>query len=200
MKSVTINTVESIGQLHHKYPGQSQEQPIFIELDCKTGVLRADWDAEIGNAVPASVWHGHDQRFYISIMKPSSVNELMQEIKPLAEIVINGYESVWNDNNHVAKFTDEAEQAIDKIRDICNNSDFDVDVWDVENWLDGILTHKDNEYFLDSFGKITSETDDDELSEMAESIKADADSENTVVDGVLDYLEELRKHCIEDED
>ena len=200
--TVTINKVKSVTELHKQYSGQSNPQPIFIELDCKSGTLRADYNGEIGNAIPFSVYHGHDQRFYIPLMTSNAINSLMAEIQQLADNLVSGYASVWDGNNHVAQFTDDAKQALKEIEAICEKTESDIEVWNADEWLNGVLTHLNNEYCLDGFGKITAETTDEELSEMAENIKQDA-FENcdgpVLLNDTLDYLEQLRQYCIDED-
>ena len=59
MSEITITPVAeaSIGPARHpiycQYQGQSGPQDAFIALDCRDGSAWADYNAEIGNAVPA---------------------------------------------------------------------------------------------------------------------------------------------------
>ena len=96
-----IKTVEG-KKLHHQYPGQTSPQPCYVELDCEAENLSADWNGELGNAVPLSVWHGHTRRWAIPALQAQAANSLLDEIAPLAQRVIDGYTSEWDGNNHVA--------------------------------------------------------------------------------------------------
>lgn len=131
----TVQIKEVTDNLICKYRGQCQMQPAYIELDCRTGLMIADYNSEIGNAIPFSVWHGHDQRFGIDpTLTEDSVNRLMGEIEGFAQQVLDGYDQHWDGNNWVAKFSEEAEQAIESISEIVadyqGESYFVVEYWD----------------------------------------------------------------------
>jgi hypothetical protein len=130
---VNIIRVASNGDLYHQYPRQSNPQPCYVELDCRTGELTADYNSEIGNAVPASVYHGHTRRWAIPILGADAANELLQAIAPLAERVLAGYDSVWNGNNLVAELTPGAADAIDRIQAACEET-FDDESGGLEAW------------------------------------------------------------------
>ena len=64
---ITPHTAEDdiLHPLYHHYDGQFEAQTAYVELDLRDGELRADWDAEVGNGVPADVWHGLRRRYGI---------------------------------------------------------------------------------------------------------------------------------------
>ncbi len=43
--------------LYHHYPGQATHQPAYIELNPAERSLWADYNAEVGTAIPSAVWH-----------------------------------------------------------------------------------------------------------------------------------------------
>jgi hypothetical protein len=134
--TVSINLVKG-NELHYHYEGQANAQSCYVELDCEQEVLTATYNSEIGNAVPFSFWHGHDQRWCIPCLNAPAANNLLQSIQPIAERVISGYESIWDGNNFIAKFTDDAQAAIEEIGALCSgdNFDFETDLFSEEEQL-----------------------------------------------------------------
>ena len=183
---LTINKIESIDELYCHYDRQSSSQGCYVSLDCRNEVLTASYNAEIGNAVPFAVWHGHVQRWGIPLLTVDRCNELLQEIAPLAERVIAGYESIWDGNNNVARFDDDAREAINEIDHLTDESRFDesnVEEWDVEDWLQ----------YAD---KPTADTTDEELAEMVND--AEPNEENIIIHGdIEEYLEKIRDEARE---
>lgn len=207
--SVRIITVDNVYGLHCRYDRQTSSQDCYIELDCKNETLSANYNSEIGNAVHFSVYHGHIQRFGIPCLTNITVNNLMSEIAPLANDVIEGYESKWDGNNHVAVFTDKAEKAIEKIMQICDSFEADeknsIIEYDAGDWLEYSIYRIDEngnscnwqncvKTVIHGAGEITSKTTDDELDKIEEKIISDVDS-NIVLIGLSKFLAEERKNC-----
>lgn len=119
MSEITITPVAeaSIGPARHpiycQYQGQSGPQDAFIALDCRDGSAWADYNAEIGNAVPVDVWHGHILRFGISpYASGARINAEMEAMRPRFAEIVAGYSSHWDGSNTRARWTDEAVRAI----------------------------------------------------------------------------------------
>jgi hypothetical protein len=123
--------------LYHKYPRQTDPQPSYVYLGCATGQIGADWSGEIGNAVPMDVFHGHTRCYGVDArIKRSALIALMDQIKPLADRVFAGYESVWDGNNHVAKFDADATEADESIEALCENADDLCNIFDeIDDYL-----------------------------------------------------------------
>lgn len=123
--SITITSVAGKTDLSHCYNyGQhsnSRPQPCYIELDCETGNMTATYNVQSDNSIPMSVYHGHTQRWAIPCLPADAANALMEEFAPIAERIVAGYECVYNGNNHVAKFSDDARSAIEEIELLCLN-------------------------------------------------------------------------------
>lgn len=98
------------------YQGQYFPQPAFLSLDIRDGALEADYSGEFGNAVPLNVWHDLVLRFKIN---PASTAEQIEEIinnnKQAFQAILDGSEEVWDDNNWVGKFSDEATAIMNSI-------------------------------------------------------------------------------------
>jgi len=130
MATVTVTKREE--SLLQIYPGQSEPQGCYIELDVRTGELCADWNGESGNAVPAAVYHGIVRRYAIPPLRVSIVNALLDEVAPFAGVVVNGTAIEWNGANHVAVLSDQAEEAEVEIERMCGDADDD----EVEQYAD----------------------------------------------------------------
>jgi hypothetical protein len=181
----TIKITEKF-ELAHQYPGQNKPQDCYIELDLKNETLTADWNGEIGNAIPMDVYHGHTRRYAIPCLLMDAANNLLDDIAPLAERVITGYESKWDGNNHVATLDDDAQQAEAEIEKTCETEMEQADetntvqMWDAEEWL------------YDSKSETAGKTDE-ELEKMAADYENQAESENIHLDSnVLDILKKWR--------
>lgn len=96
-------------------------RPAFISLDCKQGVMVAEYSA--CDASTADEWHGHVRRYEISPFATGrQINALFTEIAPLAQQLLDGYESVWNGNNFVAELDQDAQNAEEQIESIISDA------------------------------------------------------------------------------
>ena len=197
--TVTVIEVEG-NELHHQHRGQNKPQPCHVSLNCDTAALSASYDPEIGNGIPFSVYHRRTLRWGIPALTADAANALLAEIAPLAERVVAGYERTWDGNNHVGEYTDDAQEAIEAIRDLCDRARADADelstvqVWDAGDWFGGIGRW---EAQCEALG-ITAETTDDELLAIADAAEVEAaDNGVDVLNGVRDHLEWLREKAID---
>ena len=128
--------------LYCRYPHQTSPQPCHVYLDAAHERLGAEYDSEIGNAVPMAVHHGHVCRWSIPALRDAAVEALLAEIVPLAERVIAGYESVWDGHNNVARYDADATDAISEIEALCEAAGHDegqmLMVWQAADWLAGL--------------------------------------------------------------
>ena len=189
--TVTIIPLEGPADaLYHRYPGQTETQGCFIALSLTTGQMWAGWNGEIGNAVPATVWHGLVRRYPIPPLQPRTVNRLMGQIAPYAQTVLDHSEIVWDGSNHVARL-DQA--AVDAEEQIAGDGGIvgsgaliwlepDVHAWDAGDWLEPI--ERD---ILRS--EIAAGADLGALYDEYQG--AGADEEHPVLDGLMPYLERL---------
>jgi len=193
--TVTIVEVEGTA-LHRQYAGQHKPQPCYVSLSCDTGNLSASYDPEIGNGVPFSVYHGREQRWSIPALTEEAANGLLAEILPLAERVVAGYERVWNGSNHVGQFTEDAEQAMESIYDLCQRdwSDRTIEAWDAADWFGGVGNRAAQRRSL----KITAETTDEALAAIIET--EDDAAHPRIIEGLAKYITALRDDAVgEDE-
>lgn len=208
---IEIIKCEETTELYCHYDGQAEPQGCYVELDCANKKLSAQYNSEIGNAIPFSVFHGHDQRWGIPCLRGEMANKLMEELLPLAERVVSGYESEWDGSNHVARFTDDAKKAVEAIETECNDNywyneeNATVQAWEAADYLDEITHRTDSEdgdhvkTEIEGYGTITHETTDDEIEKMVEAIDGDLES-GTVLRGLDEYLTSERDDCAEDDE
>ncbi len=119
------------------YPGQQQPQAAYLELNCRDGQFSATYNAGIGDGIPSNVWHGHVRRYAAPLLQGDAANGLLAELSDVAQRVLDGYESVWDGRNIVARFSSDAQDAEAVIQDrLDNGNDGDLLQWaDARNWL-----------------------------------------------------------------
>lgn len=140
------NTANRINIIHNsennlcKYDSQHDVQSAYVELDCRNEKLYSTYDSSIGYSVPLSVWHNRELRFGISpYLKIDAINALLDEIAPLAQRVIDGYEEEWDGSNYIGMYTDDAEEAKSAIESLCDSADdiFNNYTWgECLGWID----------------------------------------------------------------
>ena len=162
-----------------KYPQQCNPQPAYITLNLRTGEVDADYSGEIGNGVPADVWHGLVIRFPLSSEATGgTIENMIDNNLSIFQEILDGSEVVWDGSNHVGKLTDEAreiaedmdrngfyseEGGILTVRDIIKNGDFyPSDGQSIEDFAENIASCDGEEgYWL-----LEPVTVDDVLSEL----------------------------------
>ena len=88
-----------------------QPQPAYITLNLRTGEVDADYSGEIGNGVPADVWHGLVIRFPLSSEATGgTIENMIDNNLSIFQEILDGSEVVWDGSNHVGKLTDEARE------------------------------------------------------------------------------------------
>lgn len=174
MTIININPYTTTNQaaLWRHYSGQQEAQPVFLSLDLRDGEWTADYNPEIGGAVPSAVYYGKVLRFRLPIIPTTdAVNRVLAELAPLAQKLLDGdqdaenaiYEAIegeWDDEDIVAVWPIEA---------------IDVDAAE--------------------YG-ITADTADAQLEDIAAKILSDLASnwgnKVAVCDGLTEYLTGLR--------
>ena len=196
--TVTVSTVEPT-ELHHQYPHEHGPQPCYVEVDLENRHVAADWNPEIGNAIPARVFHGFARRYPIPALTSTATNELLAKIRPLAERMV----ADWDErpdrygNNMKAVLGDDAQAAEEEVEALCGHpADWGGGHWDASDmvtvWdIDSATTGDEAEEY-----GITPATTDERLEEIEEEIRqllADvSDSDEVVLEGIDEYLAGLR--------
>ncbi len=169
--------------LYHRYDGQTRPQGVYLELDPVARTLRADWNGEIGNAVPVSVWHHRILRYNLDspCYTAATLRQILDAVAPLAERVCDGYSEAWNGSNTVGSLTQDAYDAEGDILAELRSWEPDLNVWEAGQWLGGGTS---DEVVRERAG-ITSATTDEELQSMADRLQAEVDAD-TILDGDLE--------------
>jgi hypothetical protein len=187
MKEVTIKQVEEKFDLVVKYQSQINPQDVVIDLDLESGELSARYNPEIGNSVLEAVWNGRIREWGLNRFTypaAEAMNDYLEDIKPLAEIILNDSAVKWDSSNHVGVMGQEAREAEDRIINSLMNADFTelIEITDSYSWLDGIKA---------DIQPTLKDKSDDELQAMAENYEEEANSENYyITDSVFNTLKE----------
>lgn len=199
-----IDCTDPAGLFHH-YDKETFPQSAYIELDLRDESLLATYDAEIGGAIPFSVFHGFERRYGIPTLTADAANRVMREIEPLAQRIVDDWEKEWNGNNMVAVLGEDAQAAESEIEthlgslseDSSQGFDPDdlVEVWDIDSATYG---GEADEY------NITADTTDERLDEIEKEILDalagcgnDATSGIVVCHGLAEYLRDVRQEAID---
>lgn len=191
MSRITISPVEGT-ELYCHYPRQTSRQPCYVELHCQTGVLSASYNPEY-NGQPMHVFNGLAVRWTIPALKAVAANELLSEIKPLAERVVDGFYSEWSGSNEVGRFNQAASDACEAIRSLCDRvigEGVELNVYKAEDYYGPFGTDVERAQTLG----IRRNMSDTELKDIAASEAATAESNGIdLIDGLQAYLEKLRE-------
>ena len=183
-------TIDPVGDLYLRYRGQHSPQPCYVQLDCESETLSAEVDGSIGPGTPFRVWHGRAIRWAIPALTTEAAEALLEEILPLAQRVVEGYECRWDGSNHVGKLDEDAQEAAEAIRDLCDRdwSEWEVlSVWDASDWYGQC---GGGEYLARQVG-ITAETTDEQLDAIVEHEETEASPAR--IEGIEAFLRDLRE-------
>jgi hypothetical protein len=110
--ALTLIKPSRVNPLFHHYAGQCEPQPAYIDLH-RDGDVVVDWNAEIGNGVPESVWHDRTIRFngVSPYLTESGIDALFADITPLLKRIHAGHDIKWDGNNTVGTLTEDAQEA-----------------------------------------------------------------------------------------
>lgn len=194
---ITIIPCTDENELYQRYPSDFEAQPVYIELDLRYGRLYADWAGDT-SGTPAEVYYGFVRRWSIPCLTGTAANQLLDDIKPLAERIMADWAEEWNGNNMVAVLGKDAAAAEAEIEALTDLDDEDVDdAGKVHEWgLDGATNGEE----VETYG-ITADTTDERLDEIEDEILASlAECTNggvAVCPELGDYLTRLRAELIE---
>lgn len=206
---VNIIACTASDELFRQYQGQSEQQPTYIELDLREGTLLADYDSEVGGAVPFSVYHGFERRYGIPTLTGDAANRVMREIAPLAERILADWKEDWDGNNMRAYLGADAQAAEAEIEERlglklgygdvgADSQGFDdsdlIVVWDIDGATNG---QEASDY------NITGDTTDGRLDEIEQEILKDlaecGPAGVVVCHGLDTYLRNVRDELAEEE-
>jgi hypothetical protein len=180
-------------ELYSHRRGEIEAQDCYVWIECEERRMGAE--ANESSGVPEDVWHGHTQRFGLpGPVRGSVVDELLDRIESLAERICDGYTRTYDGNNYVAKFDDDAREALKEVESECDSVDRGdcVCAWNAREWLDNASAAT-----LD----ITATTTDAQLDEMVSEIQSDAEGRGIdILEELSEYLHELRDELCEADD
>jgi hypothetical protein len=159
--------------LYKRYPGQSAPQQAYVELD-ERGNVTADCSGEIGNAVPARVWHGRTRRFAVSpSVRATALKAYLEGAgRALLAAVHAGHAVDGDGSTKRGQLTDEAREAEEALEAGLAELE-EADVWPVEEWLFGANT-------ISQLWKL------EPLDDLAASLEKAAASDGVQLDGAVE--------------
>lgn len=192
--------VEPLGRLDLISLDASANPPapmsVYLEIDTRDGSLHIGYRHQCDNAVPMNVWHGIVRRLEIPLDADgqdltTAINS--GEIDALITQIVAGSSVEWDGSNHVGNATEDAEDALEALCDwLVDQGGALPDgagLWDAGDWLvDGVQSVASV-----TGHALTAETGDDVLGHLAQTIEADALSNDVVLYGTYEILEQLRQ-------
>jgi hypothetical protein len=182
------------GQLFVKYRGEFEPQGCYVELDLHHGDLRVRTNGIVGGGVPMEEWLGQVRCYAVPILTAAAANALLDELAPLAQVVLDDSEIRWDGSNHVGVVGEEGAAAAARIEAICERleEEFDLHVHAMD--AEDVFGDAPPEDVAEHLG-IMANTSDDDLQRIAERERLAApDYELDVIWGLDEYLEMLRDH------
>ncbi len=127
---VTTDNLTEKAPLYHQYQGQCNAQGAYIELNPRNGSLKADWNAEIGSAIPMELFH--HRLVWFAVDPQSSADSLIElfedeDFLALCQSVVDGYSEEWDGNNTVGKYSDAAQLAFEELERRSNYDNFGLE-------------------------------------------------------------------------
>lgn len=98
----------------------SRTEKVYLWIDWETGKVdfSSKHQSEWGNTT-FHEYHGHSTRFEVSGDKVRALRAWFKEnVAPLVAEVVAGYRSEWNGSNNVARFSEDAQVSLQRIRDL----------------------------------------------------------------------------------
>lgn len=174
--------------LYQKYPGQTEPQGAYITISPAKGTVRADWNGEIGSAVPFGVYQGRILRVPVPFYAhgPSLARELESEpVRVMFERIVAGHSVEWDGSNHVGRLTDDARAAVEELEARLQDVP-QTEVWDAADW-----------YSSDDPPPIEADTTDEQIMRMAAELDAEASPTSgecpaIIITGSAEYFLEVR--------
>lgn len=141
MPTVTIKKVQDPDELYCRYDGQFEPQRVSLDLDTRDGEMSCSYWPEVGMTSTFAHHHRLILEAPIPALTADAANALMEELRPLAQLVLDGADQEWDGNNFVGVLTDAACAAWDEIVERCADDQFEdrdlVVELDVADWFTG---------------------------------------------------------------
>ena len=130
------NLRDSLAPLFHRYPREVNPQGAFVEIT-EEGAVSADWNGEIGNAVPSHVWHGRTIRAPVSpFVRGADLLDFLERFdrgRVLLERIHEGHSVEWDGSNYVGSLNEDAQAAREELETALQELE-QADVQRAEEW------------------------------------------------------------------
>lgn len=185
MQLKIVGNYNSFAPLYEQYPGQINPQDAYITVDPVDGEMLADYNPEIGNAVPMDVWNGLVKRIPIpNTLKGKYVHPYMEEVRIRIEHACTGFESTWNGSNYVGYWPNWTQDLDYELESVCQewtqDEESNVAVWDAADW------------FSPAPPSVSADMTNTQISAIEESESEYAKGEGVLLVGLYPYLKSLR--------
>lgn len=200
---ILITQLDDPTALHCHYPGQHTAQDTYLLLDLRDGQFTADYYAEPGeNRRPMAVDTGHLIRWTIPTLTATAANQLLADLAPTAQRILNDHDEHWDGNNWTVTLGPDALTAYDLIDEATGGSNEygyhgDYDAFTADQLVaeyDADWTRAEWDVAADY--RITATTTDAQLHELEPVIGAEvsswAESGVAVIHNLDRYLTDLR--------
>jgi len=177
-----------------QFASQSGPQDAYIELDLRDGSMYADYNSEIGSAIPMAVYFGSIHRYTIPSLMADAANWIMDRIAPLCQRVLDGVSWEYDGSRTDASLSNDAQDAVDEIERLTEYADFDPD--DI-CWEAGIDWYADA---ARSF--LTADTTDEQIEQWMDDDPTPNDSPNAVINrsSVIEWMRKERDELVWERD
>jgi len=195
-KHLTTNAADlaqELAPLYHRFQGQENPQRAYIEIYPQGRTMIAEYDGEIGNAVPMAVYHGRILRVRVSpYLRGDVLADILEgdEVQDLAQRICAGNEAYWDGANMRGRLNDDGKVALEALQEC-------LDSYQEEPYLVQVCDPGDWVATANQVG-ITGKTTDDEIHRLALALLDEASADNVLIDGDLEaHLRWLRDNVRE---
>lgn len=140
MKIRTDNLKGDPFPVYLHYASQINPQPAYIEIDLDAETIEAGTSGEIGNGVPAPVWHGVMRRIRIEADVDGDALAAFlesEDVIALIQRILDGGKVEWDGSNYVGHLDEDATAAEDKLEELAREIERNS-VWDACEYFDGV--------------------------------------------------------------
>lgn len=121
------------------YPRQTGAKRGIVELDLEDGTLRVGYAPENGSWIPEAVYHNRRLRWYCAPVHGKYVEQLLNEIVPYAQTILDDSTVEWDGYKHVGVLGHDARVAAREIDAILNDydlidNDLSVVAYEAQEW------------------------------------------------------------------
>ncbi len=181
-----------MGTLYMQYPQQLEPQDAYVEFDLEGGECSYSYNPEIGNAVPAKVWHGQTIRLSVNPEADTDALDRLLESEEwltLLQEVRGDYDEQWDGSNYTAKVGEQGEAALAQMETMLADLPT-IPVWSADDWLSGVTSYDPKTGLTSIEGVVVTPDNLDTLIAKNPSVQEGGDGV-VRIDGIEEYLERL---------